>query len=387
MRHCRGSTAGRKSSARSTADPNSLSAALGFDGRSGEGRGEVGDSGALRVKPTSPSHACGVGPSLSLLKGGEGKTDAEQAEWKMPDIKILARDLGFPEGPAWMSDGSVLRGEISGKKGTRVAPDGSTTEIGKAGGGPTGVATGPDGALYVCNNGGAVYETTPSFLSTGPAPDYRGGSIQRIDLKTGETRTLYTECNGHKLSAPNDHVFDKQGGFYFTDLGKRYKHHRDNGGLYYALPDGSSITELVYPIVTPNGVGLSPDEKTVYVADTETSRIYAWDIVSPGMVKHEPFPAPYGGRCVCGLPGFQRFDSLALEASGNICVATLVTGYITVISPSGQVVRQVKMPDVYPTNICFGGPDLKTAYITLSASGQLAAMDWPERGLRLNFMA
>jgi len=274
----------------------------------------------------------------------------------MPDVKIMASGLGFPEGPVWMADGSVILGEISGKKVTRVAPDGSKTEIGKAGGGPNGVATGPDGALYVCNNGGAVYETTPGFLSTGPALDYKGGSIQRIDPKTGVTKTLYSEVNGHKLSAPNDLVFDRQGGFYITDLGKRFPHHRDNGGLYYALPDGSSIKELVYPIITPNGVGLSPDEKTVYVADTETSRIYAWDIVSPGQVKHEPFPAPYGGRCVCGLPGFQRFDSLALEANGNICVATLVTGYITVISPSGQVVQQVKMPDVYPTNICFGGP-------------------------------
>src|ERR1700760_4615712 len=116
-------------------------------------------------------------------------------ESAMPDIKILARDLGFPEGPVWMADGSVILGEISGKKVTRVAPDGSKTEIGKAGGGPNGVATGPDGALYVCNNGGAVYETTPSFLSTGPALDYKGGSIQRIDPKTGETRVLYTECN------------------------------------------------------------------------------------------------------------------------------------------------------------------------------------------------
>jgi gluconolactonase len=304
----------------------------------------------------------------------------------MPDVRILASGLGFPEGPVWMADGSVILGEISGRKVTRVAPDGSKTEIGKAGGGPNGVATGPDGGLYVCNNGGAVYQTTPSFLSTGPALDYQGGSIQRIDPKTGETKTLYSECNGHKLSAPNDLVFDKQGGFYFTDLGKRYAHHRDNGGLYYALPDGSSITELVYPIVTPNGVGLSPDEKTVYVADTETSRIYAWDIVSRGKVKHEPFPAPYGGRCVCGLPGFQRFDSLAVAASGNICVATLVTGHITVISPGGEVVRQVKMPDVYPTNICFGGPDLRTVYITLSASGQLGVMEWDEPGLKLNFM-
>ena len=66
-------------------------------------------------------------------------------------------------------------------------------------------------------------------------------------------------------------------------------------------------------------------------------------------------------------------------------MATLITGHITVISPDGRVVRQVKMPDVYPTNICFGGPDMKTAYITLSAGGELAAMDWPEAGLRLNF--
>ena len=98
----------------------------------------------------------------------------------MPDIKILASDLGFPEGPVWMADGSVILGEISGRKVTRIAPDGSKTEIGKAGGGPNGVATGPDGALYVCNNGGAVYQTTPSFLSTGPAPDYKSGSIQVV---------------------------------------------------------------------------------------------------------------------------------------------------------------------------------------------------------------
>src|SRR5438309_8449155 len=113
----------------------------------------------------------------------------------MADIRIIATELRFPEGPVAMADGSVILGEIAGARVTRVAPDGGKTEIGKAGGGPNGVALGPDGALYVCNNGGAVYQTTPSFLSTGPAPDYKTGSIQRINPKTGDTRVLYTECN------------------------------------------------------------------------------------------------------------------------------------------------------------------------------------------------
>jgi gluconolactonase len=267
-----------------------------------------------------------------------------------------------------MRDGSVLVAEIGGGSVARVGRDGTVERVAMVRGGPNGAAIGPDGALYVCNNGGFRVE------------DRIEPCIQRVDLATGASEILYRDCDGVALGAPNDLVFDQAGGFYFTD-------HIHQGALFYATPDGSAITRVVAERPHPNGVGLSPDEKTVYVADTETSRVYAWDIISPGKVKHEPFPAPYGGRCVCGLPGFQRFDSLALEASGNICVATLVTGYITVISPGGQVVRQVKMPDVYPTNICFGGPGLRTAYITLSASGQLAAMAWPEPGLRLNFMA
>ena len=302
----------------------------------------------------------------------------------MADMRIMASGLEFPEGPVAMADGSVVLGEIKGRRVTRIAPDGSKSAIGSAGGGPNGLARGPDGALYVCNNGGNEY-AEGGFLSTGPAKDYQYGCIQRIETRTGETRTLYRQCNGHKLSAPNDIVFDRQGGFYFTDLGKRYAHNRDHGGLYYALPDGSKVVELVYPMLTPNGVSLSPDEKVVYVADTESSRLFAFDIVGPGVLRKEPVPAPYTGRLVCGLPGFQRFDSLAVEASGNIAVATLITGHITVIAPDGRVVRQVKMPDVYPTNICFGGRDMKTAYVTLSGSGQLAAMEWPEPGLRLNF--
>jgi len=152
-------------------------------------------------------------------------------------------------------------------------------------------------------------------------------------------------------------------------------------------PPGLQPVSEASPALTPNGIGLSPDGRVLYVAETEPARLWAFDITAPGAVQKQGWPSPHGGRLVAGLPGLQRFDSLAVEASGNICVATLITGCISVIAPDGKVVRQVPMPDPVTTNICFGGPDLRTAYITLSAGGQLAAMQWPEPGLKLNFMA
>ena len=301
----------------------------------------------------------------------------------MADVRIMATGLGFPEGPVAMPDDSVILTEIRNRCVSRVTADGTVSRLADTGGGPNGLAIGPDGALIGCNNGGSRY-VAGSSMGVGPLEGYAGGWIERIDAKTGETSRLYTEVNGNKLSAPNDLVFDEHGGFYFTDLGKRYARHRDHGGLYYALPDGSKVMEIAYPILSPNGCGLSPDNRTVYVADTESARLWAFDIVSPGVVKKDTGQAAHGGRLVGSVGGFARFDSLAVTAGGNICVATLGTGHITVFSPQGGVLEQVKMPDVYPTNICFGGPDLRTAYITLSDSGRLGVMPWPEQGLKLH---
>ena len=85
-----------------------------------------------------------------------------------------------------------------------------------------------------------------------------------------------------KLNGPNDLVFDKHGGFYFTDLGKGYGRLHDRGAVYYATPDGKTIKELVFPIDMPNGCGLSPDEKTLYVAQTMVGRLMKFDITAPG---------------------------------------------------------------------------------------------------------
>jgi gluconolactonase len=304
----------------------------------------------------------------------------------MDNARVLATGLRFPEAPVWMADGSVILVEIERGTITRVAADGTARVLAQTGGGPNGLAIGPDGALYCCNNGGFLWRTEQGYLRpAGPAADYAGGSIQRIDIATGATTTLYDHCGDHRLLGPNDIVFDHQGGFYFTDLGKARARERDWGGVYYALPDGSGITEVVHPILTPNGIGLSPDDRVLYVAETETGRLWAFDITAPGVVAKAPFPSPHGGRLMHGLGGFQRFDSLAVDALGNVCVATLIDGSISVIAPDGALLRQVRTGDLFTTNICFGGPGLRTAYLTLSGRGELVAIDWPNAGLALAY--
>ena len=302
----------------------------------------------------------------------------------MTAFRTIATGLSFPEGPIAMEDGSVVLVEIERQTVTRVHPDGRTEIVARPGGGPNGLALGPDGAFYLCNNGGFAWRTEAGMLRpVAQASDYAGGRIERIDPATGAVSVLYDRCGAHPLRGPNDIVFDRHGGFYFSDLGKTRARDRDHGGLYYALADGSKIVEVAYPILTPNGVGLSPDGGAVYVAETETGRLWAFDLDAPGVARKAPFPSPHGGRLVAGLPGYQRFDSLAVDAARNVCVATLITGAISVISPHGAVLRQVMTGDPMTTNICFGGKDRRTAFITLSGRGELVAMDWPEPGLAL----
>jgi gluconolactonase len=301
---------------------------------------------------------------------------------------VIATGLRFPEGPVAMQDGSIVLVEIERQTVTRVRQDGKTEVIAHTGGGPNGLAVGPDGAFYVCNNGGFQWRTEMNLLRpAGPASDYTGGRIERIDPVSGAVTVLYDRCGPHLLLGPNDIVFDGLGGFYFTDLGKARARDRDWGGVYYALADGSRITEVVHPILTPNGIGLAPDGKTLYVAETETARLWAFDVLAPGVLAKSPFPSPHGGRLMAGLGGFQRFDSLAVDAAGNVCVATLVNGSVSVIAPQGGLLRQIQMPDMFCTNICFGGPDLHTAFLTLSGTGQLVSMPWDGPGLRLAYEA
>lgn len=284
-------------------------------------------------------------------------------------MEIIAEGLAFPEGPVAFADGSVIVVELAGGRITRCW-HGRTETVCDIGGGPNGAAIGPDGALYVCNNGGLDLEKFQNARGAG-----HEGRIERVDLTTGKFERLYDSCDGVPLQAPNDIVFDADGRIWFTDLGKTHDGVRTASGLFSALPDGSAIDAINRHAVSYNGVGISPDGSFLYVADTHQARLWRYE---HKVEEQRP-------TWIATAAGPVGFDSLAVTEAGNICVGTLYDGGVSTITPGGSISKLDIGDEPYVTNIAFGGEDMCTAYITLSQSGRLVKMRWDEPGLRLNF--
>jgi gluconolactonase len=336
---------------------------------------------------------------------------AARLSFKVSDFRVVARGLNYPEGPVYCKDtGTVLVVEIGARILSRIYPDGSKPKevVATLGGGPNGAAHGPDGAVYVCNDGGFFIAQVPRTLpdgrkdtiqvAVGEPPNGGGGSIQRV-APDGTFSTLYSTFPAKDpfdpkgivqmlpLRSPDDLVFDEAGGFWFTDWGKDRWRDRDITGVYYAKPDGSSIEEKIFPLKSPNGIGLSPDNKRLYVAESFTRRILYWDLSAPGVIQRNPKTQDGSYLLTAKLPFEACLDSLALDEAGNIYVACFLPhgadpmsrGGIAVVAPDGEWLEWIEIdigdPDPLPSNLCFGGPDRRTAYITLDATGLLIACE------------
>ncbi|MEY2927447.1 MAG: hypothetical protein RL367_1924, partial [Pseudomonadota bacterium] len=144
---------------------------------------------------------------------------------------------------------------------------------------------------------------------------------------------------------------------------------------FTCLPDGSSITAINRLACSYNGIGLSPDQTVLYVADTQQARVYRY------VRQVEPQRPGFVGT----VPGPVGLDSLAMTAAGNICVGTLRHGAISTMTPQGSVTIRPFAGERYVTNIAFGGADMRDAWLTFSTTGKLVRMRWDEPGLRLAF--
>jgi gluconolactonase len=305
------------------------------------------------------------------------------------EFEVLASGLGFTEGPVIADDGSVYCVDIDGGRVVRLA-DGSAAVVAKPGGGPNGMAPETATTVLVANNGGFLWTDVNGVripidhpTHTNEPPNFSGGWIERVNLVSGEVTVLHRECDGRALRGPNDLVIDEAGGVWFTDHGKGRRASVDRGGLYYIPPSGAAVIEKAFPLLGPNGVGLSPDGRRVYVAETHTGRLWAWDLEAPGQIRPATgsLAIRHGGVCVVATP--YSFDSLAVEADGRVAIGAIGDG-VVVVSPDGTELDVHPIPGDTTTNIAFGGADMRRAVITLSRSGRVVETTWPRPGLPLN---
>lgn len=303
------------------------------------------------------------------------------------EFEVLASGLGFTEGPVVTGEGTVFAVDIDGGHVLRIQ-NGRVDVVATPGGGPNGLALETTSTGIIANNGGFLWSDVGGGLRipidrathTNEPPGFTGGWLERVDLTSGEVSVLHRECEGRPLRGPNDLVFDQEGGLWFTDHGKGRHASVDRGGLYYVPPDWSAVREIAFPLLGPNGVGLSPDGSKVYVSETHTGRLWVWDLAGPGEVRPSAgsLAVRHGGTCLAATPF--SFDSLAIEEDGRIAIGAIADG-IVVITPDGQEAEVHPVPGDITTNIAFGGADGRRAVITLSRSGGVVQASWPRPGL------
>lgn len=249
-----------------------------------------------------------------------------------PDAKVekLADGFGFTEGPAVDSNGDIYFVDdpkckihfwsVADKKLSTFVEESAHAN---------GMYVDKDDTLYVCEGG--------------------TGSVVSYD-KTGKRTVVADKFEGKQFNKPNDLWIDPKGGIYFTDpvYGKEFKVVQDGEHVYYILPDRSKVLKVVTDMIKPNGLVGTPDGKMLYITDQVAGKVWRYDIQPDGMLKNKTLFASIG------------VDGMSIDNRGNIYITA---DQIYVYSPEGKEIQQIKCPEV-PANVCFGGPDRKTLFIT-----------------------
>jgi gluconolactonase len=249
---------------------------------------------------------------------------------------LIASGLGFPEGPAVMGDGRIVF--CDGNTGELLAYDGSgISKFARTGGSPWGTVLGEDGALYVTQGGNVPGSGDTSTVS----------GIQRVSAD-GTVELLFSEAAGHELYGPNDLAFGPDGRLYFTESGTEQDFRfdvRSPGRLFAVDSSGRGEMLLELPGVYPNGIAFDA-QKRLYWTESMAHRVCR---LAQG--KPETF---------CQLSENHVPDGMAIADDGRLFVCTTVSGGVTVISPDGEVLDEIRLGE-HATNCIFDGSAL---YVT-----------------------
>jgi gluconolactonase len=285
-----------------------------------------------------------------------------------PSWKIFATGLRAPEGPTFDRDGNLYVVEMAVGRIARIDPTGRVSIFTEDGGGPNGMALGADGCLYVCNNGG--YSV--------PQEQRQSPRIERIS-PAGEVHWLVAEIDGTPVNAVNDITFDQHGNYYCTDPqfpaeGTLYSHVCPPAGVIFGDRDGA-VRRLELGIRFPNGIAITPDARTLVVAETQTRQIHAFEILEPGVLG----PARIYAELPSGMP-----DGMCFDSEGYLLVCGFGAGVVHVFAPGGKgLTETLSFEDANVTNLCFGGAELKTLYVTEMTLGRVVTVPWSRPGMQL----
>jgi gluconolactonase len=277
-------------------------------------------------------------------------------------VRELASRIGFTEGPVWTHDGRLLVVSMSRGLILEVDPVArGATVVAEPGGGPNGMAEGPDGAVWIAQNGGR----------------HRASSSKRVALP-GIQRwhdSVVTDVATETFTAPNDCAIGPDGRLWFTDpLGSAFRGTSTPGRIWALDPATEEVELVAEGPLFPNGLAFGPYRNDLYVAETRTGRILLYTLTPNGLSAPTAF-----AKLDRGSP-----DGLAFDAEGHLLAAAPDADCIVVMDPAGRVTGHIQLEaGSFPTNVCFGGRELSTLFITAAIGGRVFAVESEVPGLPL----
>ncbi len=333
--------------------------------------------GSPMVKPPEDGLRCAA---VGVVRVGESNVTE-------PVVTEIATGLQFPEGPVWMPDGTVLCVELKRRTVDRVHPDGTVEVIAEPGGSPNGLAIGPDGAGYVCNSGGFGlprgvrhddHRAEPARRLLGRPHRARRPRHRRGDRALHRVRRPPVDGTERpRVRRDGRDVVHRSRQGPRPGARPRRRLLRSTGRLFDHRGDlPARVAERDRPLT-----GGGP---AVRGRDAHRARVLVAGRGTGGRREAES-GRPRRPRCSRASPGCSCSTRLGSTRPATSWSGRWSTAGLTVIPPEGDAIEHVPLPDVMVTNVCFGGDDLSTVFVTASGTGKLFSLPWPRPGLALAF--